>query len=194
MANSNSHTSHRIPPYRRPLVVISFLAILTVVILVTILLFKNFDKPDDSSVSNPKPSSPGTVQTPNSNDNTTTTPSTDPEEPDSKVTQYEGEDPNELNSLTGSIAFKNVDHQTNVLRLAASISQYLHDDGVCTVSLKRDNITVRTMTLPATPDVTTSVCGPFELSIADLPSGSYEIEIQITGDGKSGHINEGVWL
>lgn len=176
---------HRVPPYKRPLVVGGFLAILATVILSTVLICKNFlGSTDDSQVKNP-------------DDNSSThqpeeqPPDTTPVKPDdleNKTPQFEGEDPNELNELTGHIIYKDVDVANQALHSAVMINQYLQADGQCVFNLKRDDAILRTSSAAATADVTTSVCGPFDISIADLSPGNYQIEVIITGDDKRGII------
>lgn len=171
--------AHRVPPYRRPLVVGIFLVGLAAVIVVTILICKNLnDKatnhdtntPGMSEVKPPEPVEPK--------------PDDDVE---NKTPQYEGEDPNELEELTGVITYQDVDPETLVLHSAVSINQYLHSDGQCVFNLERDGTIIRTASAVAEPDVTTSICGPFSLSIDGL-SGTYQIKVVITGDGKRGTI------
>lgn len=186
---------HRIPPYRRPIVVVGFLLTLAVVIIVTIFVCLNLNQnsettsPNDSSQSPPPTSNTPTTPKPDESDDTQNT-----GVPDDKVSQFEGENPNNLATITGSITYKNVDRQTQTLSIAASINQYLQDGGECALKLTKDGAEIRSVTMPITPDITTSVCGPFEIPISDLSSGSYQIEIHISGDGKQGSITEGVWL
>ncbi len=186
MSKSES-SRHRVPPYKRPLVVGGFLAILAVVILSTVLICKNFlGSSDDSQVKNPDDNS-------NTHQPEEQPPDTKPAEPDeleNKTPQFEGEDPNELSELTGHIIYKDIDTVNQALHSAVMINQYLQADGQCVFNLKRDDAVLRTASAVATADVTTSVCGPFDISIADLPPGNYQLEIIITGDGKRGVITD----
>lgn len=189
--NDSSHSAHRVPPYRRPIIVVGFLAVLAAAIAITIAIFMNFNHEQEPT---PKPSTPAPA-TP-----VVTKPKDEeeqPSEPEDKVDQYEGEDPNSLNELTGRVAYKGVNREPNyqTLTISASIDQYLQSNGTCALSLKNSNGTeVYSASLPAQPDVTTSACGPFEISIADLSPGAYQIEIAITGDGKTGLITDAVQL
>lgn len=85
--------AHRVPPYRRPIIVVSFLIILVVVITVTIVVFMSINRvqetlpqPSTNTPSSTLPAQPDTNE------------KKDPE-PADKVDQYEGEDPNLLPEL-----------------------------------------------------------------------------------------------
>lgn len=177
--------AHRVPPYRRPIIVGGFLLILAAVILITVLVCKNFFKLDDKQGQD-NPKAPDTTQQPSDHQ---------PERPEdqdleNKTPQYEGEDPNLLDKLTGVIVYKDIDSSNQVLHSAVTIDQYLHNDGQCVYNIKRDGAVLRTASAVAYPDVTTSVCGPFDLSLDGLSPGKYEIEVIMTGDGKRGILTE----
>lgn len=177
-------SAHRVPPYKRPILILGFLVVLTIVVTVTVWLFMSFGAKDDPThVTNPGGSAIG-QDTDQASDDTTPTL---PDEPADKAPQYEGADPNLANSLTGHINYTDIDSETQTLHSVVSIDQYLQSDGQCIYNLKRDGVVVRTASAIAMPDVTTSVCEPFSLSTAGL-SGIYQIEITITGDGKQGTI------
>lgn len=189
--SKSSNTAHRIPPYRRPIIVVSFLVVLVAAVAVTLIIFMSINRAQESLPEPDKPTTPApVVTTPDKNED-------QPPEPEDKVSQYEGEDPNSLGELTGRIAYKGVNREPNYqsLTVSASIDQYLHSDGTCTLSLKdANNIEVYSASLPAQPDVTTSACGPFEVSVSDLASGTYQIEITINGNNKTGLITDVVQL
>lgn len=179
VAPKTAKRAHRVPPYKRPLVIGGFLVILAIVIVVTVLICKNLN----DSTGNPTATTPGYTDV--------TPPEPVEPQPDdnleNKTPQYEGEDPNQLGELTGVITYQDIDPETRVLHSAVSINQYLHSDGQCVFNLERDGITIRTASAVATPDVTTSICGPFSLSVEGL-SGNYQIKVVITGDNKQGVI------
>lgn len=113
-----------------------------------------------------------------------------PTEPDQKVPQYEADDPNTLAGLTGSIARKTI--QGNTATIVAMIDQYLHSTGLCTLRLiSRDTgEVIYTASEDATADVTTSICGAFTVSLANIPAGTYQIQIELSGDDKTGLISD----
>jgi len=109
------------------------------------------------------------------------------ENPPDKTTQYEGEDPNQLDELTGSITRRTI--SGGELTVVASIDQYLSSDSSCRLVLKDPSgAEVRsTNAVSVTAEATSSVCGPFTVSVNQL-SGTYTIDITITSPDKSGHI------
>ena len=115
---------------------------------------------------------------------------TTPTEPDQKVPQYEADDPNTLAGLTGSIARKTI--QGDTATIVAMIDQYLHSTGLCTLRLiSRDTgEVIYTASEDATADVTTSICGAFTVSLAHIPAGTYQIQIELSGDDKTGLISD----
>lgn len=115
---------------------------------------------------------------------------TTPTEPDQKVPQYEADDPNTLTGLTGSIARKTI--QGDTATIVAMIDQYLHSTGLCTLRLiSRDTgEVIYTASEDATADVTTSICGTFTVSLAHIPAGTYQIQIELSGDDKTGLISD----
>ena len=186
MSRSES-SSHRVTPYRRPIIVGGFLLVLVVVVVVTILVFKNIDSSKDhvgADQTNPSIDQPVTEPE---------QPSTDPDDVENKTPQYEGEDPNDLPELTGVIVYKDIDRETLTLHSAVSINQYLQGDGQCVFNLKKDEAIIRTTSAIATPDVTTSACGPIDISVEGL-SGIYQIEVIMTGDGKHGIITSEIQI
>lgn len=184
MSNKNTQKpSHRVPLYRRPAVIISCVIILAIVVALTIWAFSAFFSHDSSSPSpNPgssetnKPSAGKTLDSDSESDK--------PAEEPARPPQYEGEDPNELSGLTGSITLNT--HDASTLTVAVSIDQYLVHPGTCQLRLLQNSQVLRTAEAQAVADVTTSGCGPFQVPISGLPPGKYQLEITISGDGKTG--------
>lgn len=180
MSTQNSNPPHRVPPYRRPIVVSSFLLLLAIVIIITILIFKNLQPSD------PTPAAPAA---PTTSEPTTDQPVSEPiDEPDTKPSPYEGEDPNLRNDLTGRVSYKNIDYGSNQLIVSVSIDQYLVSGGTCHLELLNDDIVLASLDLPANPDISTSVCGPFNLPIVGIPQGTYQLKILLTSDDRQGTI------
>lgn len=173
---------HRVPPYKRPIIIGGFLILLAAAIGVTILVFKLVgSSPQESPAPDPSTSQPTTPPT------TPVTPSDDLE---NKAPQYEGDDPNTLPSLTGNIIYKDIDYDTDTLHSAVSIDQYLQNPGQCVYNIRRDDAILRTASSIIEADATTSFCGPFAISLSDLPPGTYQIEVFVTGDDKQGTITD----
>lgn len=185
---SKRKNSHRVPVYRRPWIVLLFFFAMAAAVIIALLFVK--PRPDESTpiTSTPLTTNPTTVP---SGEEAPTTP-IKPEEPE-KTTQYEGEDPNTLEQLTGYLARKGVDD--DVLTLVAVIDQYLHTPGSCTITLKNSaGQVVYKASSDAVADVTASVCDAFEIPTTNLANGAYQIEIELSGDNKYGVITDEVTL
>ncbi len=177
--------AHRVPPYRRPLVVGGVLLIIAVIGVATAVICKNVIFHDDSGKSSQNSEKPSSDQTKPQE------PEPSPDVPlEDKAPQYEGEDPNTLDELTGNIAYREVDPSTQTLRVAVMINQYLQENGQCVLNIKRGDTIMRTVSALAIPDVTSSTCGSLETSIEGLSPGSYQLEIILTGDNKKGTISD----
>ncbi len=180
MTNTKKPTLHRVPVYRRPI----FLIVAAILICAAIAVFIVLHKNSTQAPSDPSRDS-STVQPSSSTDKVDLPTTDDPEEPE-KITQFEGGDPNELEELTGSIAYHGITGDT--LTITASIDQFLSEAGNCKLQLSQNGQLVYSAELPAKADVTTSVCGPFEIPTQNLYSGTYQIRIEVTGNDKFGTI------
>ena len=75
------------------------------------------------------------------------------------------------------------------------LNQYLHQTGNCVITLTGQNSHGSyTTSVDAHGDATASYCENFEIPISALASDTYDIEIKLTGDGKTGTIREEVKL
>lgn len=169
--------SRRVPLYRRPIIIIVSVIII-VAIAIAVLFFLKSTKPvEQSSHPDPTPTStPINLEDPDNTNN-----------PPDKAVQFEGEDPNQLDELTGSITRRTISN--GELTVVASIDQYLSSDSNCRLVLKDSaDQEVRSTTIASvTAEATSSVCGPFTVSVNQL-SGTYTIDVIITSPDKSGHI------
>lgn len=168
------------------IIILIIVAVITVVIFVT--------KPHSDTTSNPsQPDVPTSDETSNPSSETPPESSSGQESPDNKAPQYEGEDPNDLNELTGVITYKGVENNTLVIMTV--LNQYLHQTGICVVTLTgRTQHNIYTASVDAHGDATTSYCEDFDVPISNLASDTYDIEIKLTGDGKTGTIHDEVTL
>ena len=184
MSNKNTQKTHRVPLFKRPIVLVSLAVVLIAAIALTIWAFAHFSHPEPSNPQDPTPSTSSGSNTSQPTDNQTGDEQpTEPERP----SQFEGEDPNKLPELTGSITLNT--HDSDTLTVAVGIDQYLSEPGTCKLDLLQDGRTLRTVELAAIADVTTSGCGPFSVSISDLSPGTYQLRITISGDDKTGTVN-----
>lgn len=186
---NNKKTSHRVPFYRRPIFLVGVAVVVIAIIAVIIIAIT---KPSSSNTTTEQDSSSTSFDSPTK---PTTSPDTsgesedEPSEPEG-VLQYEGQDPNKLHELTGSVTLRSVNYDAGTLTIAASIDQFLQSDGECALRLLSGDQEAYSGTLPAAADITTSVCGPFSAPLSQLNSGTYKIEITVTADGKTGVITD----
>ena len=168
--------SRRVPIYRRPIIIIVPIILIVAIAVVVFFLLRS-TKTDE-----PVNPSPAPVDTPIDFDDPANA-----ENPPDKAVQYEGEDPNQLDELTGSITRRTV--SGGELTVIASIDQYLSSDSCCRLILKDSSgAEVRsTDTISVDAEATSSACGPLTVSASQL-SGAYTIDIVITSPDKSGHI------
>lgn len=98
--------------------------------------------------------------------------------------QNEGEDPNQLESLTGNLTTNRVSNGKLILRV--NINQYL-STGICTLTLTSGgNVITKTANIVAV--ASTSTCEGFDIPVSELSSGSWQININIKSGDKSGTI------
>ena len=102
-----------------------------------------------------------------------------------KVTQYEGEDPNTIEVLSGVITYAGV--SDGVLMIRTSIDQYL-TEGICELTLTRGGDIIYSDTTNIVGDVSTATCQGFDVTTAGLGEGNLEIIVNLNADGKSGAI------
>lgn len=169
--------SRRVPVYRRPITIIVAIILIVAVAIVAFFLLR----PTKTEETTPNPA-PNTSSSSTDSNNSTVV-----ENPPDKAIQFEGEDPNKLEELTGSITRRSISN--GELTVVASIDQFLSSDSSCRLVLKDSSgQEVRsTDSLPVTAEATSSACGPFTVPVNQL-SGTYTIDIVITSPDKSGHI------
>ena len=102
-----------------------------------------------------------------------------------KVVQYEGEDPNEREDLTGVVTYAGVNG--NNLMIRVNIDQYLNG-GSCELSLMQDSV-VYSDTANIVSSAATATCEGFNVPINGLGKGNYKIVIKISSGDKAGIIN-----
>ena len=184
--NPNPHRSHHV------LVVVIVLALLA---LSGVLIWLFWPSGEDATA--PTDSTTTTVaEDPSTSDRPTvdsgegTTTPTEPE--DHGAPQYEADDPNTLSGLTGAVVRKTI--QDDTLTIVAMIDQYLHSTGLCTLKLTSRNTgeVAFIASTDAVADVSTSICETFAVPLADLPAGTYQIQIELSGDDKAGMITDGM--
>lgn len=186
--NKKSHL-HRTPFYRRPPVIITFFVIILVVAAITFAIFF-ISRPRSDQSNSSSDDSNSTSSDASSSDESG---SDDDRSWDNSPIQYEGEDANNLPSLTGYVTYKSINQ--SVLYVGTVIDQYLASGGSCTLVLRSSNgIDAYQDTVDAFADVSASACDTFSIPITKLSAGTYQIEITLSGDNKNGIITDEVEL
>ena len=100
------------------------------------------------------------------------------------VVQYEGEDPNEEDDLTGVVTYAGVSGDYLLIRV--NIDQYL-DSGSCELSLLQGGV-VYSDVANVVNSASTATCEGFNVPISSLSAGDYQIVVKINSNSKTGVI------
>lgn len=106
-----------------------------------------------------------------------------------KVVQYEGEDPNKAENLSGVVTYAGVNGSNLIIR--TSIDQYL-TEGVCELTLVQGGAIIYSGTTNIVGDVSTARCEGFDIPVAGLGGGNTEIIIKLKAGEREGSIRGGV--
>ena len=102
-----------------------------------------------------------------------------------KVVQYEGEDPNEAEDLSGVVTYADV--VDGMLMVRVSIDQYL-TEGTCELTLAQGGATIYNSIARIIGDVSTATCEGFDVSVEQLGGGNTEIIINLNANERRGVI------
>ena len=165
----------------RVIIIVAAAIVLGLIIVFIVFQIINNQKPDNKSNNS---SSTSTSQT---NQESSTTTKEDPK----KVTQYEGNDPNDSNELTGSITSAFIANGQFILRV--NINQYI-SGGTCTLTMTKGTSTF-TRTVPLIANVSSSTCQGFDAQASEVSTGTWHAVIDLnSNDGKKGKIESEVNL
>ena len=106
-----------------------------------------------------------------------------PEKP--KVEQYDGESPNQANELTGVVTYAGVSGDNLMIRV--NIDQYL-ENGQCELTLKQGSATIYNSIASIIGSASTATCEGFDIPINKLGGGKFEININLSANGRTGLI------
>ena len=117
-----------------------------------------------------------------------------PEEPEKpvekeEIVQYEGENPNELNEITGAVTYAGVSGDKLMVRV--NIDQYLNG-GECMLLLSVAGNIVYSNVARVVDAASTATCEGFDVPVSLLETGDYEIVVRVEAGGKKGEIKGGV--
>ena len=108
------------------------------------------------------------------------------EEDDKKVKQYEGEDPNKTEELSGVITFAGVVDEKVIIR--ANIDQYLNE-GTCKLNLiGNGGVVAYEDSANVMSSASTATCEGFDMPLNRINDGDYRIVIEIKANEKTGTI------
>lgn len=167
---------------RRPILIVIIILIIAIVALILAkILTNNAADGDDQSDATTSETTTRTKALGTSTESN----STDPEDNDPQTPkQYEGKNANTYDNLTGAITYTEVEGEN--LYIGTNIDQFL-SSGTCTLTLTKDDKTI-TKTTDIIADPTTSSCDGFTISITELGSGTWDINLKIAANGKQGTI------
>ncbi len=183
---TTSNAQHRLPLYRRAwfLVLLVLIAIAAIVCLVVFLV-----KPDnhdaasaDSKSGDDASQDLSEQEVSQTNDGQHDNQNEPYSDPDQITPQYEGENPNLANDLSGNIA--NYSYDGGMLKINTMINQYL-SSGTCELKVTGSNGNIYTASSDIIASASTSAC--YDLGVAVSPD-TYTIEIILKSDNKQGII------
>lgn len=102
-----------------------------------------------------------------------------------KVEQYDGEDPNQANELTGVVTYAGVNGGNLMIRV--NIDQYL-ENGKCELTLRQGGATIYNSIASIIGSASTATCEGFDVPINKLGGGKFEININLKADERTGLI------
>lgn len=100
-----------------------------------------------------------------------------------KVEQYDGEDPNKAEELSGAITFAGVVDDKLVIRM--NIDQFL-ESGECGLTLSRGNDTIYSSIAEIIGGPSTASCAGFDVPVSELGGGKIDININLKSNERSG--------
>lgn len=109
----------------------------------------------------------------------------DSESDDKRPVQYEGEDPNIKEELSGSITYAGLIDDRIAVRM--NIDQYL-GEGECTIHFMNNGVDSYKEITNITSSAATATCEGFDIPVNNIASGKYEILIELSSGGKTGTI------
>lgn len=102
-----------------------------------------------------------------------------------KVEQYDGDDPNNANSLSGVVTYAGVNGGNLMIRV--NIDQYL-SSGQCKLSLIRNGTAIYNSTVSIVNSASTATCEGFDVPVSELGGGGVTILINIVSGERNGSI------
>lgn len=108
-----------------------------------------------------------------------------------EIVQYDGENPNKAESISGVVTYAGVSGERLMIRV--NIDQFL-DDGECILNLVRNGSTIYSDTARVVGNVATATCEGFDVPVDGIGGGATDIMITINSGEKTGAITGKVEL
>ena len=102
-----------------------------------------------------------------------------------KVEQFDGDDPNSADSLSGVVTYAGVNGGSLMVRV--NIDQYL-EGGECGLTLNRGGTTIYSSVAEIVGGPSTASCAGFDVPFSEIGSGEIEIIINLKSDDRKGTI------
>ena len=102
-----------------------------------------------------------------------------------EIVQYDGENPNKAESISGVVTYAGVSGERLMIRV--NIDQFL-DDGECILNLVRNGSTIYNDTARVVGNVATATCEGFDVPVDGIGRGATDIMITINSGEKTGAI------
>lgn len=164
-----------------------FLILIICILIVAYLAWNNYFKNKKTEgINEPETTEELIVDTPSEN--------IEINEEEEKAIQYEGEDPNVAENLSGTITYAGALDDSLVIRV--NIDQYLND-GKCEINLFNGNAVVYSDEARIISSASTSTCEGFDVPLNQISGdyyGKFDIEIKLTSNDKTGTIRREVSL
>lgn len=103
-----------------------------------------------------------------------------------KIEQYDGEDPNKADTVSGVVTYAGVNN--GVLMVRVNIDQYL-ESGECELMLLREGGTIYSSISEIVSGPSTASCAGFDVPVSGLVGGAVEIKINLKSGERSGVIH-----
>ena len=100
--------------------------------------------------------------------------------------QYEGQDVNQLNKLTGTITYS--EKSGDKYRIRVNINQFLKLPGTCKLTVTSASTVVYTQTVSIISNPSSGSCEGFDIPLSSIPSGDLNIKIEVNANQKTGLI------
>ena len=100
--------------------------------------------------------------------------------------QYEGQDVNQLDKLTGTITYS--EKSGDKYRIRVNINQFLKLPGTCKLTVTSASTVVYTQTVSIISNPSSGSCEGFDIPLSSIPSGDLNIKIEVNTNQKTGLI------